>query len=696
MPSSSCWVSYDDAVCDFPIENLPMGVFSHASKGSAGDKRIGVAIGDFVLDVSVLARAGLLDGLGFSSRAILTQPTLNAFMGLQKAQWRATRERISSLLSSSSLAAAALRDNATLRADVLVPMQQTTMHLPCDIGDYTDFYSSREHATNVGIMMRGIDNALQPNWLHLPVGYHGRASSVVITGTDVVRPSGQLQVDREDPSKGSSHGPSKLLDFELEMAFFVGGPANPLGRPVSMAEAEDRMFGLVLMNDWSARDVQAWEYVPLGPFTAKNFCTSISPWIVSLDALEPFRCASSAGDAQTSPLPLPYLHDPAYAKGSYNVNLEVTLQGSADSQPSVISRSNLKYLYWNFKQQLVHHAVSGCPMRAGDLLGSGTISGPTNEPPTLGSMLELSWRGSRDVVLDQSAAPDNVRKFLRDGDTVSMRGSASEGQPYRIGFGSVTGKILSADSIAAPPLPLAQPAPAYSRFRLFSYWRSSCSWRVRVALALKAVPFEYVAVDISVLVGNTDKTLPPAYTAHNKMEQVPTLEFFDHASGQTVRLAQSMAIIDFLEEAFTAGPTLYPGTLRQRVRAREVAEMINSGIQPLQNLSLLRQVKAAVIAGSGDAEVDSKALAKAYITKGLRAIEQLVSADLALGGAAFVAGTHEPSVADVLLVPQLYNAKRFGVDIEDVCPTLAALGRRLEALPAFVDAAPERMPDAVL
>lgn len=305
----------------FPIQNLPFGIFSTITKPSW--PRPGVAIGDYVLDLNCLHNAGLLNDLGFPS-AILTEPTLNSFMGLERKHWRATRSRLQDLLGANSTDDR-LRENETLKSKALVPMEYVVMHVPAQIGDYTDFYSSREHATNVGIMFRGKDNALQPNWLHLPVGYHGRASSVVVSGSDVVRPSGQLQADAADPSKGSTYGPCRLLDFELEMAFFVGGKANPLGRPLTIEEAEDRIFGVVVMNDWSARDIQAWEYVPLGPFTAKNFATSISPWIVMLDALDPFRCETSAGPVQDNPQPLPYLRDPNYGQSSYNVRLEVSL-----------------------------------------------------------------------------------------------------------------------------------------------------------------------------------------------------------------------------------------------------------------------------------------------------------------------------------------------------------------------------------
>jgi fumarylacetoacetase len=306
-------------------------------------------------------------------------------MALNRTAWRATRARLQDLLLSNS-PNTALSGNKQLQAAALIPLSLVTMHLPCNIGDYTDFYSSRDHATNIGTLFRGKDNALQPNWLHLPVGYHGRASSVVVSGTDVVRPQGQLQKDATNDKAGSVLAPCKLMDFELEMAFFVGGEENPLGEPIKMEDADERIFGCVLMNDWSARDIQKWEYVPLGPFTAKNFATSISPWVLSMDALEPYRCASSSGTAQTDPVPLDYITDPSYSTGQYDVTLEIAIQGKDDDEKSIVSVSNLKHMYWNFKQQLVHHSVTGCNMRAGDLLATGTISGP--DEGSMGSMLE--------------------------------------------------------------------------------------------------------------------------------------------------------------------------------------------------------------------------------------------------------------------------------------------------------------------
>mmetsp|Transcript_31478 Transcript_31478/g.49277 ORF Transcript_31478/g.49277 Transcript_31478/m.49277 type:complete len:379 (-) Transcript_31478:865-2001(-) len=350
--------------------------------------------------------------------------------------WRATRERIKNLLAEGG--SAELSSNPSLRELALIPRENVTMHLPARIGDYTDFYCSREHATNVGIMFRGKENALQPNWLHLPVGYHGRASSVYVSGTPVVRPRGQLQKDKDDPSQGSEYGACKLLDFEVEMAFFLGGPPNPPGKTISMCEAEDRIFGLVLMNDWSARDIQKWEYVPLGPFGSKNFGTSISPWIVPLDALVPFKCPTSAG-TQSDPEPLEYLRDPDY--GSYDISISCAVKGANMKDPGVVCKTNMSNLYWNIKQQLVHHSVTGCNMRPGDLLATGTISGQSE--CSFGSMLELSWRGAREVKL---GATEEVRKFLKDGDTVIMAGHAETADGVRVGFGEVQGTVLPAGS----------------------------------------------------------------------------------------------------------------------------------------------------------------------------------------------------------------------------------------------------------
>jgi fumarylacetoacetase len=402
----------------FSIHNLPYGVFRPREGGPA---RVGVAIGDWVLDLAAVDEAGLLDSPRLAGRAYFDRPALNAFMAAGRETWREARATIQQLLAAET---AVLRDDAELGGRVLRPMTAVEMLLPADVGDYTDFYSSREHATNVGIMFRGRDNALMPNWLHLPVAYHGRASSIVASGTPVRRPSGQTKADA---AAAPAFGPSRLLDFELEMGFFVG-QGNELGRRVSVAQAADHIFGLVLVNDWSARDIQKWEYQPLGPFLAKNFATTISPWVVTLEALEPFRCPGPVQEPQ----PLPYLQSDG--PWAYDIHLEVGLQTAQMTGPQVISRSNFRHLYWNMRQQLAHHTVTGCNLRPGDLLASGTISGPT--PDSWGSLLELAWRGERPLTLESG----EKRKFLQDGDTVVLTGWC-QGEGYRVGFGEARGII---------------------------------------------------------------------------------------------------------------------------------------------------------------------------------------------------------------------------------------------------------------
>jgi fumarylacetoacetase len=403
----------------FPIQNLPYGIFK-----TPGDARprAGVAIGDCVLDLAALEGAGLL-AVAPAGERVFDRAELNAFIALGRQAWIAARSRIGELLRHDH---DELRDNAALRARALVPMRDARMQLPVDIGGYTDFYSSKEHATNVGSMFRDPKNALLPNWLHVPIAYNGRASSVVVSRTPIRRPKGQLKPpDAERPV----FGPTRKLDFELETAFIVG-EGNALGEPISIAEAEGHIFGLVLMNDWSARDIQQWEYVPLGPFNSKIFGTSISPWIVTLDALEPFRVAGPAQD----PLPLSYLaHSGDH---SFDIHLELSLK-AAGGEATTICRTNLKRLYWSMAQQLAHHTVSGCNTRVGDLMGSGTISGSTAD--SRGSLLELAWNGQKPLALPGGA----TRTFLEDGDEVIITGWC-EGNGYRVGFGEVRGEILPA------------------------------------------------------------------------------------------------------------------------------------------------------------------------------------------------------------------------------------------------------------
>jgi fumarylacetoacetase len=402
---------------DFTLENIPFGIFS-----TGVPARAGIAIGNQVLDLVVLQESGLLDGLGLPE-GIFERPVLNAFMALGKKVWTPTRDRIIQLLSEDN---DELRGNTALCERALFDQAEVTMHLPVQVGDYTDFYSSREHATNVGTMFRDPANALLPNWLHLPVGYHGRASSIVVSDTPFYRPKGQTMAD---DAATPTFGPTRLLDFELEMAFIIGQP-NALGEPVSVEKAEDHIFGMVLFNDWSARDIQKWEYVPLGPFLAKNFASHVSPWIVTMDALEPFRVESPKQEPEV----LPYLR----SSGPHNFDIALEVQIAPDGQaPHTVCRSNFKHMYWSMAQQLAHHTVNGCNMRVGDMCASGTISGPT--PDSFGSMLEISWKGTKPVQM-----PDGTeRRFIQDGDTVIMKGCC-ERNGVRIGFGEVSAKVLPA------------------------------------------------------------------------------------------------------------------------------------------------------------------------------------------------------------------------------------------------------------
>ena len=385
---------------------------------------MGVALGDYVLDLSVLEELGHFRSAEFQGRAVFSDDALNAFLTLGRPAWRKAREIIQNLLSSEN---ATLRDDSASRARAFHRRSEVTMQLPARIGDYTDFYSSYHHAHNVGTMLRGPENALMPNWKWLPVAYHGRASSIVVSGTDVRRPHGQTKAP---DAAAPSFGPSRSFDYELEAAFLVG-PGNTLGSSVPVDKATDHIFGLVLMNDWSARDVQAWEYQPLGPFLAKNFCTSISPWVVTLEALEAFRKSLPAQD----PEPLPYLR--AAGDFTYDIQLEAHLQTAAMDSPHLITRTNFQNLYWSIAQQLAHHTVNGCNLQPGDLLASGTISGPTEE--SRGCMLELTWRGANPLTLPNG----ETRKWLEDGDRLTITGWA-QGDGYRIGFGEVTGRVLPA------------------------------------------------------------------------------------------------------------------------------------------------------------------------------------------------------------------------------------------------------------
>lgn len=420
-PGLRSWVTCaNDGATDFPIQNLPWGVFL----GPQGKPTIGVAIGLMILDVRAAVEAGALDVPGDTACALCAE-TLNAFMGQGQQSWRAARAAISVLLAES----------ATQRPDLLVAQADVEMQLPAAIGDYTDFYAARAHATNVGRMFRPDGDPLLPNYLHLPVGYHGRASSVVVSGTDIKRPHGQLKPDDGDPV----FRPCRLLDYELEFATFVG-TGNAMGDRVTMADAMDTLFGVVILNDWSARDVQKWEYQPLGPFNAKNFASSISPWIVTMDALAPFRQSGPArevGDPEVLDYLQPVTNDVLDVQCAVELSSEsMRAQGM---EPLKLSQGTLADLTWTFSQMLAHHTSTGCPMRPGDLLGSGTISGPAKE--ARGCMLELTWRGTEPIDL-----PDGTqRRFLLDGDALTIRAWCQGEGAACIGLGSCTGVILPAD-----------------------------------------------------------------------------------------------------------------------------------------------------------------------------------------------------------------------------------------------------------
>lgn len=416
-PHRKSWLDVADD-SDFPIQNLPFGVFLTADDIVT----IGTRIGDYAIDLAALHQLGYFEGINLTDDIFL-QDTLNDFISSGRKTWRAVRNRLAEIFDENN---SELRDNQEHRKNILFNIDQVEMQLPVQIGDYTDFYSSKEHATNVGTMFRGKENALMPNWLHIPVGYHGRSSSIIPSGINIRRPNGQTIPDGSDTPV---FGPSKQVDFELEMAF-ITTDGNALGEPIPVNEAEDYIFGLVLFNDWSARDIQRWEYVPLGPFLAKNFASTISPWIVTLDALQPFKVESPKMEKPV----FPYLQ--STGKKSYDIHLEVYLQPE-NAEAQKICSSNFKYMYWNMSQQLAHHTINGCNVNSGDMMGSGTISGPT--PDSYGSMLELTWRGQNPLKMNDGSE----RKFINDNDSVIMKGYCKK-DGIRIGFGECKSKLLPA------------------------------------------------------------------------------------------------------------------------------------------------------------------------------------------------------------------------------------------------------------
>ncbi|MGB5943453.1 MAG: fumarylacetoacetase [Leeuwenhoekiella sp.] len=415
-PNIKTWLDIPK-ITDFPIQNIPFGVFLTRDDIIT----IGTRIGDFAIDLGALHQLGYFEGIPLTDDIFL-QDTLNDFIADGRKTWRAVRERISSIFEANNNV---LRDNEEHRDRVIFALNEVEMQLPVQVGDYTDFYSSKEHATNVGKIFRGAENALPPNWMHMPIAYHGRSSSIIPSGIPIHRPQGQkLPNGASEPILG----PSRSVDFELEMAFITTA-ANEFGQPIPVDEAEDYIFGMVLFNDWSARDIQKWEYQPLGPFLGKNFASTVSPWIVTLDALEPFRTKSPAPEKKI----LPYLD--VTGDKTFDINLEVSIKPDGKGE-TVVTRSNFKHLYWNMSQQLAHHTINGCPVESGDMMGSGTISGP--KPESYGSMLELSWKGSKPVKLNDGGD----RKYIENNDTVIIRGFCEKKGTTRIGFGEVSTKLL--------------------------------------------------------------------------------------------------------------------------------------------------------------------------------------------------------------------------------------------------------------
>ena len=417
-PSRKSWLNVADN-CDFPIQNIPFGVFITRDDIIT----IGTRIGEYAIDLGAFHQLGYFEGIPLTDDMFM-QDSLNDFISDGRKTWRLVRNRIAEVFDLKN---ASLRDNLKHREVIIFDVNEVEMLLPICVGDYTDFYSSKEHATNVGVMFRGADNALMPNWLHMPIGYHGRSSSVVVSGTKIRRPNGQMLPNGETQPV---FGPTKALDMELETAF-ITTDVNNLGEPISVDEASEYIFGMVLFNDWSARDIQKWEYVPLGPFLGKSFASSMSPWIITMDALEPFKCDGPKQEVT----PLPYLQQKT-TENSYDIKLQAAIE-TENGDLNLLTTSNFKYLYWTMAQQLAHHTSNGCNVRAGDLMGSGTISGPTKN--SYGSMLELTWGGKEPITLKDGS----TRTFFNDGDNVIIRGYCKNDK-VRIGFGKCTGKIMPA------------------------------------------------------------------------------------------------------------------------------------------------------------------------------------------------------------------------------------------------------------
>jgi fumarylacetoacetase len=645
-------------------------------------------LGNYVIDLSILEEAGLFDDILFndetkngvscccttSSSGVFDRSTLNYFLSqYTKPIWIQIRNRLIDLFVTNVVTEDdRLRTNGALQKAALIPAHTVTMHVPVDIGDYTDFYASREHATNCGKIFRGgkDDNtALPTNWLHLPIGYHGRSSTVFVSPTQVRRPSGQIQQQTDTTASSTSssyHGPCQKLDFELEVGAIVGGPANPHGRTLSIPEARQRIFGFVLLNDWSARDIQKWEYVPLGPFTSKNFATTISPWIVMVEALA--SAPTSTGTMQQDPIPLPYLQDPEYA--SYDIELTVDLQTSSSS--TRICTSNFRNVYWNTVQQLVHHTVTGCIMRPGDLLGSGTISG--SQPNSYGSLLELSWNGTKPIALGKVNTTDDdkmkaeTRTFLHDGDTVIIKGTSynpSNNRNERVGFGSCRGTILPAVSETAPLVeavadPTTTPPVFEAQYQNFILHENesitSCTWRcVRIALTAKQVPYTIISTPLE----------------QNEGLPMPLLECTITSTGKTIQFTQPLAAIQFLDRVIPNAKSLIP---RHKVP-----------IDGAVTLEIIQSVSTHHPRFQNNLDQTSNLSIAPMMEACLRAVEKLVQQQQKKYHGPYCLGSFSPTIADIYVVTHVQDARNHPyLPVDSICPTLVTIASLCETHPWFL------------
>lgn len=633
------WLSPINEESDFSLQNLPFGVFSPSASSSP---RCGTVLGETVIDLATLEEAGLFADILELSDNVFNRHSLNYFIEHPRPVWEAVRNRLQLLLGTDGTDRDdRLRQDINLQKSSCHNVNSVTMHMPIEIKGYTDFYSSREHATNVGMMFRGSSNPLQPNWLHLPVGYHGRSSTVFLSGHPIRRPSGQIQKDSQDPSQGSIHGACQNLDFELEVAAVVGGPPNPAGQPLSVTDARDRIFGYLLMNDWSARDIQKWEYVPLGPFTAKNFATTVSPWIVTAMALQEFSVPTSAVE-QTNPEPLSYLHDPSYA--SYDINLSVSIKSPQQTTGYTVCRSNFRNMYWTPAQQLAHHSVSGCVMIAGDLLGSGTISGQSTD--SFGSLLELSWNGTRDVQIG-----GETRRWLMDGDEVTLHGFCQREGQGRVGFGVCSGTIMPALSIQKESTRSPLTKERYGLFTLYGDVRTPSTWCIQIALAAKRV--DYTVRSIQSIRPDRSEN---AILAMTPFQDCPVLEFNDTNSNMMIRIRELIPIVSFLDDIYPSRRSLIPSNPLDKAEAMYMVEIIRVGLNAIEN----------TLPDNISSENQTLSIKEEY----MKVLERQVTSRRQNHHGPFCLGSFSPTIVDSFLVMYLFKARESGLGLHSICPKL--------------------------